>query len=117
MLLNCVCKMFCYRRVKVERRNVPLSYTEFLIQPFGPSGLSQLLNYDIIEFPEEGNPNSSNQIEFPSLTSGGWMVSTPKQETLQLRALKLQTSIKGKFPLFTLTLRLRDLAIRPVRDG
>ena len=44
------------RRVKVERRNVPLSYTEFLIQPFGPSGLSQLLNYDIIEFPEEGNP-------------------------------------------------------------
>ena len=41
------------RRVKVERRNVPLSYTEFLIQPFGPSGLSQLLNYDIIEFPEE----------------------------------------------------------------
>ena len=25
-----------------------------LIQPFGPSGLTQLLNYDIIEFPEEG---------------------------------------------------------------
>ena len=39
------------RRVKVERQNVPLPYTEFLIQPFGPKGLSQLLNYDIIEFP------------------------------------------------------------------
>ena len=92
--------------MKVERRNVPLSYTEFLIQPFGPSGLSQLLNYDIIEFPEEGNLNLSNQIEFPSLKSGrGRMVSTPKQETLQLRALKLQMFIKGTFPLFTLTLR------------
>ena len=52
--------------MKVERQNVPMSYTEFLIQPFGPSGLSQLLNYDIIEFPEEGNLKSSNQIEFPS---------------------------------------------------
>ena len=84
-----------------------MSYTEFLIQPFGPSGLSQLLNYDIIEFPEEGNPNSSNQIEFRSHKSGrGWMVSTPKQETLQLRALKLQTPIKGTFPLSSFTLRL-----------
>ena len=68
--------------MKVERRNVPLSYTEFLIQPFGPSGLSKLLNYDIIEFPEEGNPKSSNQVEFPSLKSGrGQMVSAPEQET------------------------------------
>ena len=33
------------------------------------------------------------------------MVSTQKQETLQLRALKLQMFIKGTFPLFTLTLR------------
>ena len=37
------------RRVKVERRNVPLSYTEFLIQPFGPSGLSQPLNSSMLE--------------------------------------------------------------------
>ena len=41
--------------MKVERANVPLPYTEFLIQPFGPNGLSQLLKYDIIGFPEEGN--------------------------------------------------------------
>ena len=41
------------RRVKVERPNVPLPYTEFLIQPLGPYGLIQLLNYDIIEFPGE----------------------------------------------------------------
>ena len=96
--------------VKVERGNVPLSYTEFLIQPFGPSGLSQLLNYDIIEFPEEGNPNSSNQIEFPSLKSGrGQMVSTPEQETLQE---KLQTTIKGTFPLFTLTLRFDSFLLK-----
>ena len=94
------------RRVKVERRNVPLSYTEFLIQPFGPSGLSQLLNYDIIEFPEEGNQKSSNQIDFPSLESGrGQMVSTPEQETLQLRAFKLLMPIKCTFGLSTLTLR------------
>ena len=33
------------------------------------------------------------------------MVSTQEQETLQLRALKLQTPIKGKFGLSTLTLR------------
>ena len=32
------------------------------------------------------------------------MVSTPEQETLQLRALKLQTPIKGTFGLSTLTL-------------
>ena len=32
-----------------------------LIQPFGPNGGIQLLNYDIIEFPEEGNTKSSNQ--------------------------------------------------------
>ena len=90
--------------MKVERQNVPLPYTEFLIQPFGQNGVSQLLNYDITEFPEEGNPNSSNQIEYPSLKSGrGRMVSTAKQETLQTRALKLQTSIKGTFSLFTLT--------------
>lgn len=25
-----------------------------LIQPFGPKGVTRLLNYDIIEFPEEG---------------------------------------------------------------
>lgn len=47
------------RRVRVQRRNVPLPYTEFLIPPFGPHGGGQLLNYDIIEFPEEGNPKSS----------------------------------------------------------
>ena len=41
------------------------------------------------------------------------MVSNPKQETLQLRALKLQTSIKGTFPLFTLTLRPRLIAPLP----
>ena len=58
------------RRVKVERPNVPWPYTEFLMQPFGPNELSQLLNYDIIEFPEEGDPKSSNQREFPSLKSG-----------------------------------------------
>ena len=29
----------CGRRVKVERPNVPLPYTEVLIQPFGPNGL------------------------------------------------------------------------------
>ena len=40
--------------MKVERPNVPLPYAEFLMQPFGPNGLTQLLNYDIIEFPEEG---------------------------------------------------------------
>ena len=96
------------RRVKVERPNVPLPYTEVLIQPFGPNGLSQLLNYDIIEFPEEGNLKSSNQIEFPSRKSGsGWMVSTPEKETLQLRALKLLTPIKGTFGLSTLTLRTK----------
>ena len=76
-----------------------LSLIQFLIQPFGPQGLSQLLNYDIIEFPEEGYPKSSNQIEFPSLKSGrGQMVSTPEQETLQERFLKLQMSIKDTFP-------------------
>ena len=48
--------------MRVERPNVPLPYTEFLIQPFGPNGGSQLMNYDIIELPEEGNPKSSNQI-------------------------------------------------------
>ena len=74
-------------------------------------GLGQLLNYDIIEFPEEGNTKSSNQREFPSLKSGrGQMVSTQEQETLQLRALKLQTSIKGTFPLFTLTLCSQHIA-------
>ena len=69
--------------------------------------LAQLLNYDIIEFPEEGNTKSSNQREFPSLKSGrGQMVSPQEQETLQLRALKLQTPIKGTFGLSTLTLGL-----------
>ena len=58
------------RRVRVERPNVPLPYTEFLIPHLGPDGLGLLLNYDIIEFPEEGNPKSSNQVEFPSLKSG-----------------------------------------------
>ena len=38
------------------------------------------MNYDIIELPEEGNPKSSNQIEFQSLKSGK-VVSTPEQET------------------------------------
>ena len=37
------------------------------------------------------------------------MVSTPEQETLQLRALKLQTPIKGTFPLSSFTLRLYHL--------
>ena len=70
------------RRVRVERPNVPLPYTEFLIPRLGPDGLGLLLNYDIIEFPEEGNPKSSNQVEFPSLKSGrGQMVSAPEQET------------------------------------
>ena len=54
--------MKSHRRVKVERPNVPLPCTEFLIQPLGPYELSQPLNYDIIEFPEEGNPKLSNQI-------------------------------------------------------
>ena len=63
------------------------------------------MNYDIIEFPKEGNTKSSNQREFPSLKSGrGQMVSTQEQETLQLRALKLQTPIKGTFGLSTLPL-------------
>ena len=35
--------------MKVERQNVPRSYTEFLMQPFGPSGLSQLLNSSMLE--------------------------------------------------------------------
>ena len=35
--------------MKVERQNVPMSYTEFLIQPFGPSGLSQPLNSSMLE--------------------------------------------------------------------
>ena len=87
-----------------------LNFPEFLIPPFGPNGGSQLMNYDIIEFPEEGNTKSSNQREFPSLKSGrGQMVSTQEQETLQLRALKLQTPIKGlikgTFPLSSFTLR------------
>ena len=35
------------------------------------------MSYDIIEFPEEGDPKSSNQREFPSLKNGrGQMVST-----------------------------------------
>ena len=94
------------RRVRVESPNVPLSYTEYLIPPFGPNGGSQLMNYDIIEFPEEGDPKSSNQREFPSLKSGrGQMVSPQEQETLQLRALKLQTPIKGTFGLSTLPQR------------
>ena len=50
--------------------NVPLSYTEFLISPLGPKGVTQLMNYDIIVFSEEGNPKSSHQIELPSLKSG-----------------------------------------------
>ena len=54
------------RRVRVERPNVP----EFLITPFGPNGGGKVLNYDIIEFPEEGNTILSNQREFPSLKSG-----------------------------------------------
>ena len=39
------------------------------------------------------------------------MVSIPEQESLQLRALKLLTPIKGTFGLSTLTLRVR--LIRP----
>ena len=96
--------------MRVESPNVPLSYTEYLIPPFGPNGGSQLMNYDIIEFPEEGDPKSSNQREFPCLKSGsGQMVSTQEQETLQLRALKLLTPIKGlikgTFPLSSFTLQ------------
>ena len=80
--------------MKVERANVPLPYTEFLIQPFGPNGLSQLLNYDIIGFPEEGN-----QIE---LVGGAeWLAL----QSRKLRVLKLLTPIKGTFGLSTLTLR------------
>ena len=56
----------CNSGVRVERPNVPLPYIEFLIPPFGPNGESQLMNYDIIEFPEEGNTKSSNQRDFPS---------------------------------------------------
>ena len=41
-------------RGRVESPNVPLPYTEILIQLFGPKRVTQLLNYDIIEFPEEG---------------------------------------------------------------
>ena len=41
-------------RGRVESPNVPLPYTEILIQQFGPKRVTQLLNYDIIEFPEEG---------------------------------------------------------------
>ena len=71
------------------------------------------MNYDIIEFPEEGDPKSSNQREFPSLKSGrGQMVSPQEQETLQLRALKLQKSIKATFALFTITLRMLGLPQR-----
>ena len=40
------------------------------------------------------------------------MVSTPEQETLQGRALKLQTTIKGTFPLFTLTLRFDSFLLK-----
>ena len=99
--------LHCYRRVTVKRWNVP----ETLIPPFGPRGGGQLLNYDIIEFPEVGNTKSSNQREFPRLKSGrGQMVSTQEQETLQLRVLKLLTQIKGlikgTFPLSSFTLRL-----------
>ena len=94
------------RRVRGYRGEMSLSLIQFLIQLFGPQGLSQLLNYDIIDFPEEGYPKSSKQIEFPSLKSGrGQMVSTPEQETLQLRALKLLTPITGTFPLSSFTLR------------
>ena len=83
------------RRVKVERPNVPLPYTEVLIQPFGPNGLSQLLNYDIIGFPEEGN-----QIELPSLKCRrGRMVSTPEQETIQLETANVdQGHISPLYP-------------------
>ena len=35
--------------------------TEFLIQPLSPYGVTQLFNYDIIEFPEETNTKSSDQ--------------------------------------------------------
>ena len=41
-------------RGRLESPNVPLPYTEILIQLFGPKRVTQLLNYDIIEFPEEG---------------------------------------------------------------
>ena len=37
------------------------------------------------------------------------MVSTEEQETLELRALKLQTPIKGTFGLSTLTRRFPQL--------
>ena len=74
-----VAKQGLTRRVWVEGRNVPLPYTEFLIQSLGPYRLGQLLNYDIIEFTEEGNPKLSNQIEFTNLKSGrGRTVSTPE---------------------------------------
>ena len=44
-----------------------------LIQPFGPKRVTQLLNYDIIEFPEEGYllhfklefPEGENQLLYP----------------------------------------------------
>ena len=56
--------------MKVERPNVPLPCTEFLIQPFGPNGISQLLNYDIIEFPEEVNLKSSEIVSKPKKWEG-----------------------------------------------
>ena len=53
--------------MRVQRQNVP----EFLIPPFGPNGGGQLLNYDIIEFPEEENTKSSSHPEFSSMKKVG----------------------------------------------
>ena len=61
----------------MERPNVP----ECLITPFGPNGGGKVLNYDIIEFPEEGNTIISNQREFPSLKSGRGQMA-PKSRRL-----------------------------------
>ena len=45
------------------------------------------------------------------------MVSLQEQETLQLRALKLLTPIKGTFPLYTLPLRARiTQKMFPIQD-
>ena len=85
-----------WRRVWVKRRNIPLPNTEFLIQPLSPYGVTQLLNYDIIEFPEETNTKSSNQ-RVSKLEK--W--EGPTVITLQLRALTLHNVNQGHIsPLY-----------------
>ena len=91
-----------------------LSFCQFLTPPFGPNGGRSAVELWHHRVSWRGK-SEIIQLDksFKALkVGGGQMVSTPEQETLQERALKLQTTIKGTFPLFTLTLRLDSFLLK-----